>query len=106
MLQLQMLKYSCLRSLIQESRVGVSAAHVSLAEARWRPGVRDSTTAIETVREDVERTLYRSVRVQVDRTRQRPVPASCSVGRAAKATPAHPRLRATGRRALAGNAGK
>jgi len=43
--------------------------------------------------------------LQIDRTRQRPVPASCSVGRAAQATPAHPRLRATGMRALAGDAG-
>jgi hypothetical protein len=42
---------------------GVSAAHLSLAEARRRPCVRHSTAAIETVREDVERALYRSGRV-------------------------------------------
>ena len=47
-----------------------------------------------------------SVGVQADGTRESTVQASCSLGCAAQATPAHERLRVAGLDPLAGDAGK
>jgi Na+/H+ antiporter NhaD/arsenite permease-like protein len=50
--------------------------------------------------------LFNFPPVQADGTCQRPIPTSCSLGRATQATPDHSRLRAIGMRAPAGNAGE
>jgi hypothetical protein len=62
-----------------------------------------STTAIKSLRADLERALHRTVCAEADGAGQRSVQADCCVGSAAQAIPASARLRAAGLRALAGN---